>query len=104
MGVDKAVIVIGRTCHEDIPRAASTQRAQLRQGHAEVVPADAGPKWVARTLALVAEQASTPEAPWPVRVVSQKISAWIGRLGWVWVDGQVAQISRRPGNTVVFLT
>ncbi|HET8658952.1 MAG TPA: exodeoxyribonuclease VII large subunit [Micromonosporaceae bacterium] len=52
----------------------------------------------------MAEQASTPEAPWPVRVVSQKISAWIGRLGWVWVDGQVAQISRRPGNTVVFLT
>lgn len=48
--------------------------------------------------------ASTPEAPWPVRVVSQKISAWIGKLGWVWVDGQVAQIIRRPGNTVIFLT
>jgi exodeoxyribonuclease VII large subunit len=47
---------------------------------------------------------STPERPWPVRVVSQKISAWIGRLGWVWVDGQVAQITRRPGAQVVFLT
>jgi len=47
---------------------------------------------------------STPDEPWPVRVVSQKISAWIGRLGWVWVDGQVAQISRRPGATTVFLT
>ncbi|WP_326555506.1 exodeoxyribonuclease VII large subunit [Micromonospora sp. NBC_01813] len=47
---------------------------------------------------------STAEEPWPVRVVSQKISAWIGRLGWVWVDGQVAQISRRPGATTVFLT
>ncbi|PZM96453.1 MAG: exodeoxyribonuclease VII large subunit [Actinobacteria bacterium] len=47
---------------------------------------------------------STPEEPWPVRVVSQKLSAWIGRLGWVWVDGQVAQINRRPGTATVFLT
>ncbi|MDI1459895.1 exodeoxyribonuclease VII large subunit [Catellatospora sp. KI3] len=47
---------------------------------------------------------STPEQPWPVRVISQKISAWIGRLGWVWVDGQVAQLSRRPGSSTVFLT
>jgi exodeoxyribonuclease VII large subunit len=47
---------------------------------------------------------STPENPWPVRVVSQKIGQWVSRLGWVWVDGQVAQISRRPGATVVFLT
>jgi exodeoxyribonuclease VII large subunit len=37
-------------------------------------------------------------------VVSQKIGAWIAKLGWVWVDGQVAQISRRPGAGTVFLT
>ena len=37
-------------------------------------------------------------------MVSQKIGAWIGKLGWVWVDGQLAQISRRPGTQVVFLT
>jgi exodeoxyribonuclease VII large subunit len=48
--------------------------------------------------------ASTPEQPWPVRVVSQKLGSWIARLGWIWVDGQVAQITRRPGNTTVFLT
>src|SRR5262245_5128004 len=47
---------------------------------------------------------STPEQPWPVRVVSQKIGGWIARLGWIWVDGQVAQITRRPGSTVVFIT
>jgi exodeoxyribonuclease VII large subunit len=47
---------------------------------------------------------STPEEPWPVRVVSQKIGAWVAKLGWVWVDGQVAQISRRPGASTVFLT
>ena len=37
-------------------------------------------------------------------MVSQKIGGWIARLGWVWVDGQVAQVTRRPGTTVVFLT
>jgi exodeoxyribonuclease VII large subunit len=47
---------------------------------------------------------STADEPWPVRVVSQKVGAWVAKLGWVWVDGQVAQISRRPGSAVVFLT
>ncbi|MFI7550566.1 exodeoxyribonuclease VII large subunit [Micromonospora sediminimaris] len=51
-----------------------------------------------------AEGKSSSEEPWPVRVVSQKIGAWVARLGWVWVDGQVAQISRRPGASTVFLT
>ncbi|GAA2514980.1 exodeoxyribonuclease VII large subunit [Pilimelia columellifera] len=50
------------------------------------------------------EPASTADAPWPVRQVTQKVQAWIARLGWVWVDGQVAQINRRPGATTVFLT
>jgi exodeoxyribonuclease VII large subunit len=52
----------------------------------------------------VSEGTSSSEAPWPVRVVSQKIGGWIAKLGWVWIDGQVAQISRRPGTTTVFLT
>ncbi|MGW0431676.1 exodeoxyribonuclease VII large subunit [Micromonospora sp. NPDC003197] len=47
---------------------------------------------------------SSPDEPWPVRVVSQKVSGWISKLGWVWVEGQVAQISRRPGASTVFLT
>jgi exodeoxyribonuclease VII large subunit len=47
---------------------------------------------------------STADEPWPVRVVSQKLGQWVAKLGWVWVDGQVAQISRRPGAAVVFLT
>ena len=50
------------------------------------------------------EPKSTADEPWPVRVVSQKVGAWVAKLGWVWVDGQVAQISRRPGASVVFLT
>jgi exodeoxyribonuclease VII large subunit len=47
---------------------------------------------------------STPEAPWPVRTVARKVAEWIGRLGEVWVEGQVAQLSRRGGAPTVFLT
>ncbi|MEU7870195.1 exodeoxyribonuclease VII large subunit [Dactylosporangium sp. NPDC049140] len=50
------------------------------------------------------DEASSSEKPWPVRVVSNKIAQWIGRLGWIWVDGQVAQVTRRPGTNTVFLT
>ncbi len=46
---------------------------------------------------------SSPEAPWPVRTVARKVAEWIGRLGEVWVEGQVAQLSRR-GAATVFLT
>lgn len=47
---------------------------------------------------------TTAENPWPVRTVSAKISAWIARLGEIWVEGQVAQVSARPGAATVFLT
>ncbi|AEF41841.1 Exodeoxyribonuclease 7 large subunit [Hoyosella subflava DQS3-9A1] len=46
---------------------------------------------------------SSPETPWPVRVVSSKITQWIDRLGAVWVEGQITQISRRPGTRTAFL-
>jgi exodeoxyribonuclease VII large subunit len=59
---------------------------------------------VSETATTTTPPASTADQPWPVRVVSQKIAAWISKLGWVWVDGQVAQISRRPGTNTVFLT
>lgn len=48
-------------------------------------------------------QPSTAENPWPVRTVSRKLTEWIGRLGEVWVEGQVAQLSRRAGAATVFL-
>jgi exodeoxyribonuclease VII large subunit len=47
---------------------------------------------------------SSPEAPWPVRTVARKVAEWIGRLGEVWVEGQVAQLSRRGAAATVFLT
>jgi len=38
----------------------------------------------------------------PVRTVARLINEWVGRLGRVWVEGQVTQLSRRPGTS--FLT
>jgi exodeoxyribonuclease VII large subunit len=46
---------------------------------------------------------TSPERPAPVRVVSQAIGGWIARLGAVWVEGQVAQLTRRPGSRTAFL-
>lgn len=47
---------------------------------------------------------TSPDHPAPVRVISQAIGQWVGRLGAVWVEGQIAQLSRRPGSRTVFLT
>jgi exodeoxyribonuclease VII large subunit len=55
------------------------------------------------TLAGVVLQTS-PERPAPVRVISQAIGAWVDRLGPIWMEGQVAQLTQRPGTSTVFLT
>lgn len=47
---------------------------------------------------------ASPETAWPVRTVAQKIAQWVARLGSVWIEGQVTQVSRRPGAGTVFLT
>lgn len=47
---------------------------------------------------------NSADAPIPVGRVSQLIGGWVSRLGAVWVEGQITQLSRRPGAGVVFLT
>jgi len=47
---------------------------------------------------------TSPESPAPVRQVANAIAGWVDRLGAVWVEGQVAQVSRRPGLNTVFMT
>jgi exodeoxyribonuclease VII large subunit len=44
------------------------------------------------------------EKPAPVRTIANAVAGWIDRLGVVWVEGQVAQVNRRPGVGTVFLT
>jgi exodeoxyribonuclease VII large subunit len=39
-----------------------------------------------------------------VRAVANAVSQWIDRLGAVWVEGQLAQVTRRPGMATVFMT
>ncbi len=45
---------------------------------------------------------TTAEAPVPVRTVLQAVGGWIGKLGRIWVEGQIAECKKR-GNAV-FLT
>jgi exodeoxyribonuclease VII large subunit len=47
---------------------------------------------------------TSAESPVPVRVIAMKIGEWIARLGEVWIEGQVAQLNRRPGVSTQFLT
>ncbi|WP_233565703.1 exodeoxyribonuclease VII large subunit [Cellulomonas sp. PhB143] len=45
---------------------------------------------------------TTPEHPWPVRLLSHKIKEYVDRMSPVWVEGQVVQLNRRAGTC--FLT
>ncbi|WP_030668226.1 exodeoxyribonuclease VII large subunit [Streptomyces sp. NRRL B-1347] len=47
---------------------------------------------------------TSADTPLPVGEVSRLIGGWIDRLGAVWVEGQITQLSRRPGAGVVFMT
>ncbi|MDP1878617.1 MAG: exodeoxyribonuclease VII large subunit [Actinomycetota bacterium] len=46
---------------------------------------------------------SSPESPAPVRTVARLLADWIGRLGAVWIEGQVAEYRPRPGGRTHFL-
>ncbi len=45
---------------------------------------------------------TSAEAPIPVRTVLRLVGDWIGKLGRVWVEGQIAELNKRGG--AVFLT
>jgi len=45
---------------------------------------------------------TTAEAPIPVRTVLRLVGEWIGRLGRVWVEGQIAELTKR--GSVVYMT
>jgi exodeoxyribonuclease VII large subunit len=46
---------------------------------------------------------TSPESPAPVRQIVGAIVGGVDRLGAVWVEGQVTQISRRGGMSTVFM-
>jgi exodeoxyribonuclease VII large subunit len=45
---------------------------------------------------------TSAESPVPVRTVLRLVGDWVTRLGRIWVEGQIAELSRRGGT--VFLT
>ncbi|MFP5335129.1 MAG: exodeoxyribonuclease VII large subunit [Actinomycetes bacterium] len=47
---------------------------------------------------------TTADQPWPVRLLTAKITEYVARMSPVWVEGQVVQLTRRPGTSTCFLT
>ncbi|MBW8481507.1 exodeoxyribonuclease VII large subunit [Actinomadura parmotrematis] len=45
---------------------------------------------------------TSAESPVPVRTVLQAVGGWIGRLGRIWVEGQITELNARGGT--VYLT
>ncbi|MDT5092518.1 MAG: exodeoxyribonuclease large subunit [Mycobacterium sp.] len=46
---------------------------------------------------------NSAENPWPVRAVATRVAKWIDRLGTVWVEGQLTQITIRQDAKTVFM-
>lgn len=46
---------------------------------------------------------SSADNPYPVRAVAIRVANWIDKLGSVWVEGQITQISQRPTTSTVFM-
>jgi exodeoxyribonuclease VII large subunit len=47
---------------------------------------------------------TTAEQPWPVRLLSVRIGEYVDRMSVTWVEGQVVQLTRRPGARTAYLT
>ncbi len=47
---------------------------------------------------------TTRENPWPVRALSSRMVDYIAKAPAAWIEGQIAQLSLRPGSAVSFLT
>lgn len=62
-----------------------------------------GAQQPSRALPPTAGQTSA-EHPWPVRLLTMKISDYVAKMPQVWVEGQVVQATRRPGTTTAYLT
>ncbi|MDU0348642.1 exodeoxyribonuclease VII large subunit [Actinomyces sp. MRS3W] len=56
-----------------------------------------------RPLARLARE-TTPDNPWPLRLLSTKIDEYVNKMTFVWVEGQIVQFNRRPGSGMQYLT
>ncbi|WP_137144139.1 exodeoxyribonuclease VII large subunit [Mycolicibacterium sp. CR10] len=44
------------------------------------------------------------ENPFPVRGVAIRVAGWVDKLGAVWVEGQIAQLTLRPNSSTAYIT
>lgn len=63
----------------------------------------ADPRPAPREIPATAAETS-PERPWPVRLLSAKLTEYLSKAPAVWVEGQVVQLTRRPGQATCYLT
>lgn len=47
---------------------------------------------------------TTAEAPWPVQLLSRKMSEYIARMSPVWVEGQIVQLNATNASSLAFIT
>ena len=47
---------------------------------------------------------TSPERPWPVRLLTAKLTEYLAKAPAVWLEGQVVQLTRRPGQATCYLT
>ena len=47
---------------------------------------------------------TTPESPWPLRVLSQKMDEYINKMSPTWIEAEVLQYNARPGSKTQYLT
>jgi exodeoxyribonuclease VII large subunit len=48
-------------------------------------------------------QETSAESPAPVRVISEAIGEYLSRLGNVWIEGELSEVTVRPGAQMVFM-
>jgi exodeoxyribonuclease VII large subunit len=46
---------------------------------------------------------TSPQSPTPVRVISEAIGDYLSRLGAVWIEGELSEVTVRPGAQMVFM-
>lgn len=46
---------------------------------------------------------TSSESPVPVRVISEAIGAYLAKLGPIWIEGELSEVTVRPGAPMVFM-
>ena len=46
---------------------------------------------------------TSPDSPWPLRLLTHNIGMYVARMPALWVEAQIVSLKRRPGASLVFL-